>query len=320
MAVIGRMGRAEGVRDRPRTDRQGQPASAGEREEILVPYITVGVENSAPIDLYYEDHGAGPPVVLIHGFPFSSAAWEKQVPALLAAGCRTIAYDRRGFGDSSRPASGYDYDTFAADLDTIMTELNLRDAVLVGHSMGTGEVTRYLSRYGSARVSKAIFIAPIPPYLLKTADNPEGLDRSLFDGFMQAIAKDRPAYQTGFVNNFFNPDQNLGKRVSAEVIQANWNLAVQASSIGTLACIPTWLTDFRPDLPNIDVPSLIIQGTEDRVLPYPLTGVRMHSALPGSQFVTLEGAPHGAPWTHADDVNRAMLDFMVREPALAGMM
>ncbi|WP_213456275.1 alpha/beta fold hydrolase [Rhizomonospora bruguierae] len=284
-----------------------------------MPYITVGVENSGPIDLYYEDHGVGTPVVLIHGFPLSSAEWEKQVPALLMAGYRTIAYDRRGFGNSGQPANGYDYDTFAADLHTIMTELDLRDAILVGHSMGTGEVARYLSRYGSARISKAVFIAPIPPFLMKTADNPDGLDKRMFDGFMTTIANDRPAYQTAFLKDFFSWDQNMGKRVSEEAFRMNWNIATMASPIATLASPGTWLTDFRADVSRIDVPSLIIQGTEDRVLPFPLTGQRLQAALPGSRLIALEGAPHAIPWTHAPEVNQALLDFAaMREPAMAG--
>jgi non-heme chloroperoxidase len=284
-----------------------------------VPYITVGVENSGPIDLYYEDHGVGTPVVLIHGFPLSSAAWEKQVPALLMAGYRTIAYDRRGFGNSGQPTTGYDYDTFAADLHTLMTELDLTGAILVGHSMGTGEVVRYLSRYGSGRVSKAVFVAPIPPFLMKTSDNPEGLDKKMFDGFINAIATDRPAYQTKFLTDFFNTDQNMGKRVSEDAFRANWNVAVQASPIGTMASVSAWLTDFRPDLSRIDVPSLIIQGTDDRILPFPVTGQRLQPSLPGSRMVALEGAPHGLLWTHAQEVNQALLDFAaMREPAMAG--
>src|SRR5258707_11308180 len=162
--------------------------SRATRKETFMPYISVGKENSGSIDLYYEDHGSGRPVVLIHGFPLSGAAWEKQVSALLKAGYRAITYDRRGFGKSSQPTLGYDYDTFAADLNTIMTELNLRDAARVGHSMGTGEVTRYLSTYGSGRVNQAGFVAPIPPFLLKTADNPEDVDGSIFDAFIQTIA------------------------------------------------------------------------------------------------------------------------------------
>lgn len=275
-----------------------------------MPYLTVGVENSAPIDLHYEDHGAGQPVVLVHGFPLSGAAWEKQVAMLLNEGYRTITYDRRGYGTSSQPAVGYDYDTFAADLSILINELDLTDIVLIGHSMGTGEVTRYIANYGSARVSRAIFISPIPPYLLRTEDNPEGVDQSVFDGFMQSVMADRPAYQTSFLHDFYNLDENLGKRVSDEVVRANWNVAVSASPTGTLASIPAWLTDFRNDLPRIDVPSLIIQGDADRVLPYPVTGQRMHAALPGSQLRTLQGAPHGIPWTHADEVNQALLEFI----------
>ena len=277
-----------------------------------MPYINVGKENSGSIDLYYEDHGSGSPVVLIHGFPLSGAAWEKQVAALLKAGYRTITYDRRGFGKSSQPTTGYDYDTFAADLNTIMTELNLRDAVLVGHSMGTGEVTRYLGTFGSDRVSKAILVSPIPPFLLKTADNPEGVDRSIFDGIIQAIATDRPAYQTKFLSDFYNLDVTLGKRVSEEVVRYNWNVAVGASATGTAACVPTWLTDFRKDLPKINVPTLIIQGDADRILPLPVTGKRLSEALKGSRLVVLEGGPHGIPWTHAEEINRALLDFLSR--------
>lgn len=283
-----------------------------------MPFITVGVENSAPIDLYYEDHGSGQPVVLIHGFPLSSAAWEKQIPMLLSAGYRTIAYDRRGFGKSSQPAIGYDYDTFAMDLAMIMNQLDLRDAVLIGHSMGTGEITRYLSTYGSSRVSKAVFISPIPPFLLKTPDNPDGVDASVFGGFMNAVMADRFAYQTTFLKDFFNYDQTMGKSVSEEVFRAFWNIAVAASPISTQACIRTWQTDFRGDLPRIDVPALIIHGDADRVLPYPVTAPRLQQALPGSQLVTLPGAPHAIPWTHADEVNRAVMDFVgTPMPAMA---
>ncbi len=272
-----------------------------------MPYITVGEENGCPIDLYYEDHGSGPPVLMIHGFPFSGGAWEKQVSALLMAGYRTVTYDRRGFGRSSQPATGYDYDTFASDLAKVMMALDLRDATLVGHSMGTGEVTRYLSAYGSERVRKAMLISPIPPFLMKTSDNPEGLDKGMFDGFVQSIMNDRPAFQTEFMNNFFNPDQNLGKRVSEDAIRHHWNVSMMASSLGTAASVPAWLTDFRPDLPRIDVPVQIIQGDQDRVLPYPITGQRLVNMLPGSSLTTLQGAPHGIPWTHADEINSELM-------------
>ena len=275
-----------------------------------MPYVTVGEENSSPIDLYYEDHGSGPPIVMIHGFPFSGTAWEKQLPQFLMAGYRTITYDRRGFGQSSQPATGYNYDTFASDLANLMMALDLRDVTLVGHSMGTGEVIRYLSVYGSERVNKAVLISPIPPFLMKTPDNPEGLDRSMFDGFVQSIKNDRAAYQTEFVKNFFNPDQNLGKRVSDDAMRAHWNIAMTASPLGTAASVPAWLTDFRPDLPNIDVPVLIIQGDQDRLLPFPITGKRLVDMLPVSRLMTLEGAPHGVPWTHADEINAELMTFL----------
>jgi non-heme chloroperoxidase len=177
----------------------------------LMPYITVGQENSATIDLYYEDLGTGQPIVLIHGFPLNGHSWEKQVLVLLNAGYRVITYDRRGFGHSSQPSSGYDYDTFAADLNTLMTKLDLQNTVLVGFSMGTGEVTRYLGKYGSERVQKAVLMAPVPPFLLKTDDNPEGVDQSVFDGIMKAIVEDRPAYFSTFFQGFFNVDVLLGR-------------------------------------------------------------------------------------------------------------
>ncbi len=282
-----------------------------------MPYITVGMENTAPIDLHYEDHGDGRPVVLIHGFPLSGAAWEKQVPALLSAGFRTIAYDRRGFGESSHPATGYDYDTFAGDLNTLMNELDLRDAVLIGHSMGTGEIARYIGKYGSSRVSKAVMISSLPPFLLKTDDNPDGVDMSVFKGFKQQVKADRFAYQKGFINDFFNYDMTKGKQVSEEVFRANWNLAVSASPIGTLKCIGTWTTDFRADLARIDVPLLIIHGDQDRIMPYPKTSPKVQSMVSGSELVKLPGAPHGIPWTHADEVNGAIMNFIAM-PAMAG--
>jgi non-heme chloroperoxidase len=277
--------------------------------------ITIGKENSTPIHLYYEDHGKGQPVVLIHGFPLSGGAWEKEVAALLKAGYRTITYDRRGFGNSSKTAKGYDYDTFAADLDKLMTELDLRDVCLVGHSMGTGEVGRYISHYGSERVSGAVFISPLEPFLLKTDGNQEGVDQSVFDGIKEAIRKDRLAYLTSFLHDFYNLDVTLGKLVSKEVVQYNWNVAAGASPIGTLNCVSTWLTDFREDIPRIDVPSLIIQGDADRILPLQSTGERFHKLLKGSELVVLKDASHGIPWTHAEDINRELLKFLSQIPA-----
>jgi pimeloyl-ACP methyl ester carboxylesterase len=272
--------------------------------------IAVGRENSDDIEIYYEDHGSGPPVVLIHGYPLSGRAWDKQVPVLLQAGCRVITYDRRGFGQSSQPATGYDYDTFAADLHALMSYLDLRDAVIVGHSMGTGEVTRYLGSYGSARVAKGVLISPIPPFLLQTPDNPEGLPQSLFDGFIQSAQADPPAWMKGFLDNFYNYDVLGGTLVSEQAFQTSFNLAVSASAAATVACIPTWLTDFRADLPKIEVPILVIDGNADRVLPYDKTGARLPGLIKDVRLVTIDGGPHAISWTHADQVNRALLDFL----------
>jgi non-heme chloroperoxidase len=275
-----------------------------------MPTVTVGQENSSDIEIYYEDHGAGQPVVLIHGYPLSGRAWDKQVPVLLEAGYRVITYDRRGFGKSSQPTVGYDYDTFAADLNTLLERLDLHDAVLVGHSMGTGEVTRYLGRYGSARVAKGVLVSPIPPFLLQTPDNPEGVPQSLFDGFAQAAAADTPAWMKGFLDTFYNVDTLRGTLVSDQAYQASWNLAVTASAAAAVACISTWITDFRDDLPEIDVPVLVVQGDADQVLPLDKTGRRLPGLIKDVQLVVVEGGPHAIPWTHAAQVNTALLDFI----------
>jgi non-heme chloroperoxidase len=232
------------------------------------------------------------------------------VAVLLDKGYRVITYDRRGFGNSSQPSFGYDYDTFAEDLNTLITKLDLRDVVLVGFSMGTGEVTRYLGKYGSERVSKAVLMAPVPPFLLKTDDNPEGVDRSVFDGIMKSIVDDRPAYLSAFLKDFFNVDVFLGDRISKEAIQMSWNVAAAASAKGTLDCVPSWLTDFRDDLPRIDVPTLIIHGDADRILPFESTAARLPQLIKDSRLVVIPGGPHAINWTHADRVNSALLDFL----------
>ena len=275
-----------------------------------MPTVTVGQENSSDIEIHYEDHGAGQPVVLIHGYPLSGRAWDKQVPALLEAGYRVITYDRRGFGQSSQPVTGYDYNTFAADLSMLMERLDLHDAVLVGHSMGTGEVTRYLSRYGSARVAKGVLVSPIPPFLLQTADNPDGVPQALFDGFAAAAQADTPAWMKGFLDNFYNVDTLRGTLVSDQAWQASWNLAVTASATAAVACIATWTTDFRADLPEIDVPILVIHGDADQVLPLDKTGQRLPGLIKDVQLTVVEGGPHAIPWTHAAQVNTALLDFI----------
>ncbi|MEV3887224.1 alpha/beta hydrolase [Streptomyces griseoincarnatus] len=277
-----------------------------------MPFITVGQENSTTIDLYYEDHGTGQPVVLIHGYPLDGHSWEKQTAALLAAGYRVITYDRRGFGQSSQPTTGYDYDTFAADLNTVMETLDLRDAVLVGFSMGTGEVGRYLGTYGSERVAKAAFLASLEPYLLKTDDNPTGVDGSVFEGIEKAVTADRYAYFTAFYQDFYNLDENLGTRISEEALRNSWNVAAGSSAYASIAAVATWTTDFRADLAKIDVPALILHGTADRILPIEATGEPFHRALPQAEYVVVEGAPHGLLWTHAQEVTDALLAFLAK--------
>ncbi|MEU0652595.1 alpha/beta hydrolase [Streptomyces albogriseolus] len=277
-----------------------------------MPFITVGQENSTDIDLYYEDHGTGQPVVLIHGYPLDGHSWEKQTAALLAAGYRVITYDRRGFGQSSQPTTGYDYDTFAADLNTVMETLDLRDAVLVGFSMGTGEVGRYLGTYGSERVAKAAFLASLEPYLLKTDDNPTGVDAAVFEGIEKAVIADRYAYFTGFYQDFYNLDENLGTRISEEALRNSWNVAAGSSAYASIAAVATWTTDFRADVAKIDVPALILHGTADRILPIEATGEPFHRALPQAEYVVVEGAPHGLLWTHAQEVTDALLAFLAK--------
>jgi non-heme chloroperoxidase len=274
-----------------------------------MPYVTVGEENSAPIELYYEDHGTGSPVVLIHGFPLSGRAWERQERALIAAGRRVLTYDRRGFGKSSQPSTGYDYDTFAADLDKLVTALDLRDFDIAGHSMGGGEIARYLGKYGSARVRRAVIISGVPPYLLKTDQTPHGVPQEIFDQIAAALTADRAAYFTEWNKNFFNLDTTLGTLISPEAVQDAWLTAIGASPAGTIACVPTWHTDFRADLPKIDIPVLVLHGTEDRILPIEACGPRTHELISGSEYTPIDGAGHGLCWTHADQVNAELLRF-----------
>jgi non-heme chloroperoxidase len=277
-----------------------------------MPRITVGTENSAPIEIHYEDHGSGQPVVLIHGYPLNGASWEKQERALLHAGYRVITYDRRGFGKSSQPTVGYDYDTFAADLNALLLHLDVNDVVLVGFSMGSGEVVRYLSTYGSARVDRAVLMGTIPPFVLKTADNPEGVDGSVFDEIKAAVLADRPAFFKAFLDDFNNVDVLGGTRISEQAWQNSFIVAVGASPFAAHACVDTWLTDFRDDLPKIDVPTLLVHGDADRILPYTATAARLPGLIQDLTVVTVEGGPHNIAWTHPDEVNSALLGFLAK--------
>jgi non-heme chloroperoxidase len=273
-------------------------------------YVSVGKENSSDVKLYYEDHGSGNPVILIHGYPLSGASWEKQVTVLLQAGFRVITYDRRGFGNSSQPTTGYNYDTFAEDLQKLITQLKLRDFTLVGFSMGGGEVARYLGKYGPKGVSKAVIISGVPPYLLKAPGNPEGVNGSVFEGIQQAVIADRYAFFTGFFKNFYNTDVLLGKRVSEQVVQASWNIAAGCSATASLACVPTWHEDFRDDLAKIEVPTLVMHGDADRILPITAAGIRTAKLIRGARLLVIKDGPHCIPWTHAEEVNAELLSFL----------
>jgi non-heme chloroperoxidase len=274
-----------------------------------MPLITVGTQNDAPIEIHYEDHGSGRPVVLIHGYPLNGNSWERQERELLAHGHRVITYDRRGFGRSSQPTVGYDYDTFAADLKALLDHLDLRDVTLAGFSMGSGEVVRYLGTYGSERVRNAALLGAIPPFLLKTADNPEGVDRQVFEDIKAAIVRDRYAYFEDFLNNFYNVDVLGGTRISDRALQASFQVAAGASPYASYACVDTWLTDFRDDVAKIDVPTLVVHGTEDRILPFASTAARLPDLIEDVRLVSVEGGPHNIAWTHPDEVNAALLEL-----------
>ncbi|MCW2523097.1 MAG: hydrolase [Frankiales bacterium] len=272
--------------------------------------VTVGRENTTPIELFYEDHGDGPAVVLLHGWPLDSRSWEPQVHPLLAAGYRVITYDRRGFGRSSRPTEGYDFDTLAADLNVLLTELDLRDATLIGFSLGTGEQARYVGKYGTDRLQRLVFIESLAPSFAKSEDNPNGVDSAGVDDVQQAILDDRFAWWTGLLANFLNLDDYLGQRVSEETVRAAWDAGADASPYATWACPRTWLDDFVGDIKRIDVPTLILHGTADRILSVDGQGRRLHAALPDAQYVEIEGGPHVMCVTHAAEVNRELLAFL----------
>jgi peroxiredoxin len=275
-----------------------------------MPYVTVGTENSAAIELYYEDHGSGQPVVLVAGYVQDGSSWEKQTAVLLEAGKRVITYDRRGFGKSSRPTTGHDYDTYAADLSHLLSMLDIHDVVLVGFSMGTGEVARYISRYGSHRVAKAVFIGSLQPFMLKTDETPAGVPQEDVDSMLDAIKADRYAFFTSFFENFYNLDENLGSRISEEAVRASWQLAADASPYASVWAPATWFTDFRADIDKIDVPTMIMHGTGDRNVPIDITSRQFARMLPSATYIEIEGAPHGMLWTHGEEINKALLNFL----------
>jgi non-heme chloroperoxidase len=288
----------------------GQAGRTTSQEEARMATLKVGTENSAPIDIYYEDQGSGQPVVLIHGYPLNGHSWERQTTALLEAGYRVIAYDRRGWGQSSQPTTGHDYDTYAADLNELLEQLELTDIVLGGFSMGTGEVTRYLGNHGSGRVEKAVLLGAIPPFLLKTDDNPEGVDGSVFEGIKEQVRKDRYVYFKQFFDDFYNVDKFAPERISDQAWQASFQVACMGSPYSSYACVDAWLTDFRDDLPKFDVPTLVVHGTEDRILPFDATAGRLEDLIDDVRVVPIEGAPHNIGWTHPEIVNPLLLAFL----------
>lgn len=274
--------------------------------------LTVGTENATPIELYYEDHGSGRPVVLIHGWPLSGRSWENQVPALVEAGYRVITYDRRGFGESSQPWDGYDYDTFAADLDALLQHLDLREVSLVGFSMGGGEVVRYIGTYGTDRVAKAVLAAAVPPYLYKSEDNPDGgLDDATIAGFEDGVKSDRLAFLEEFTTNFFSAGKDL--KVSEPQREYARDIAAGASPKGTLDCIAAFgRTDFRGDLEKVTVPTLVLHGDSDAIVPFEVSGKRSAEIIAGAELVVVKGAPHGFNASHAQEFNKALLAFLAR--------
>jgi non-heme chloroperoxidase len=280
-----------------------------------VSFVKVGTENSADIEIHYRDHGSGKPIVLIHGYPLDGNSWERQEWALLQADYRCISYDRRGFGKSSQPTTGYDYDTFAADTKAVLDHLALaEDVVLAGFSMGTGEVTRYLGRYGSSGVSKAALFGVIPPFLLQTDDNPKGVPGDVFEGIKQQVLADRYKWFDDFFANFYNTDVLAPERIGDAALRASFQVAAGASPYASYACVDTWLTDFREDLPKIDIPTLVVHGTADRILPFESTAARLRDEklIADLTLVEIPNGPHNVGWTFPDECNKALLDFLNR--------
>lgn len=270
--------------------------------------ITVGQENSTPIELYYEDHGTGQAVVLIHGYPLDGSSWERQARELRSAGYRVITYDRRGFGQSSKVETGYDYDTFATDLNALLTELDLTDVILVGFSMGTGELARYATLFGTDRVAKFAFLGSLEPGMLAN-----GVPQEVFDDIDANARKDRFAWFTSFFQNFYNLDDTLGSRISQEAVDASWATATRSAPVAAYAVVPTWVEDFTADVEAVRAsgkPSLIAHGTADQILPIDATGRPFHEAFPEAEYHEIDGAPHGMLWTHADEVNAILLPFV----------
>ena len=271
------------------------------------------IEGQKTVSLYFEDYGEGKPVILIHGWPLSHRMWEYQTRVLIEAGHRVIAYDRRGFGDSDKPWDGYDYNTMSADLQALITALELQDVTLVGFSMGGGEVARYFGQYGGERIAKAVFVSAVTPYMLKTGDNPTGVDQSVFDEFKQNVKEDRIGFLEGFNKLFVNHDKGVpgGTPVSDPALGYTLSIASYASPKATLDCITAFgETDFRQDMSKIDVPTMFVHGDADQIVPLEVSATEAHKLVEGSRLEVLEGAPHGLIFTHTEKLNRLLLEFL----------
>ena len=278
-----------------------------------MPYITVGTEKGNDIKLSYADYGEGKPIVLIHGWPLSHRMWEKQVAALTKAGYRVVAYDRRGFGESYKPWEGYDYDTLAKDLHMLIEKLELREAVLIGFSMGGGEVARYIGTYGTQRLSKAILFSSVTPFLLKTDNNPNGVPQSVFEEMQTGLMTDRPGFLENFCKTFFNWDKDGKDLMSDAALKHCWDIAVWANPKATITCVQAFSnTDFRDDLAKFDIPTLILHGDDDQIVPFEVSGKRSHEMIPNSELVIIEGGAHGLTFTQPERINNALLEFIAK--------
>lgn len=273
-------------------------------------YVPIGFENKHNLELHFTDHGQGEPVLLIHGYPFDGSAWERQETALIEAGYRVITYDRRGFGESSKPSIGYDYDTFASDLKTVIETLELKNVTLIGHSMGTGEIARYLGRYGSENIVRAVMVSPIPPFLLKTEDNKTGVDASVIEGMKAGIKKDPYAFLTTFLKNFYSAGTLSKDGVSEDKLRADFIVGARVGAAAFLKSVDTWVEDFRPDVAKIDVPLLIIHGDQDKILPIEATAEILKKTV--GELHVVKGGSHGIMWTHHEEVSTAIIEFLAK--------
>ena len=283
-----------------------------------MPFIKSPQNNAEPINIYYEDTGKGKPVVFIHGWPLSGAMWEYQVTQLPQQGLRCITYDRRGFGKSDWPFDGYDYNTLAGDLKALLDELDLKDVTLVGFSMGGGEIAKYFSLHGGARVSKVVLVSAVVPYMLQTKDNPDGVPQEMFDVMTKGMIDDRPGFMETFNKDFFGVSM-IDHPVSDAFLANSLTQVMKSSPVATLQCAKSFSsTDFRQDVVKINVPTLIIHGDADKTVPIKATGEESAKLISNASFIVYEGEPHGLWYTAKERLNQDLCDFILTPPDLDG--